>query len=101
VDEARQVLDRVRERIANRILIAELPVFTVSFGLASSDQGDDFEQVVSLADSALLSAKAGGRDQIVISAGPDLPAVVGGFWDPSMPAIDDPISGPIRESQRH
>ena len=71
VDEAHQVLERVRARLAERIVIAELPRFTISFGLAFSEQAGDFEAVVSLADAALLSAKAGGRDQIVVSAGPD------------------------------
>jgi diguanylate cyclase (GGDEF)-like protein len=74
VDEARQVLERVRERLAERIVVADLPPFTVSFGLASSDQAADFDQVVALADAALLSAKAGGRDQVVTSTGPGQPA---------------------------
>ena len=69
VDEARQVLERVRERLAERIVVADLPPFTISFGLASSDQAVDFDQVVALADTALLSAKAGGRDQVVTSTG--------------------------------
>jgi diguanylate cyclase (GGDEF)-like protein len=73
VDEAAQVLERVRERLAERIVIAELPRFTISFGLASSDQAGDFEAVVSLADAALLRAKAAGRDRVVVSAGPDRP----------------------------
>ena len=70
LDEARQVLERVRERLAERIVVADLPPFTISFGLASSDQAADFDQVVALADAALLSAKAGGRDQVVTSTGP-------------------------------
>ena len=74
VDEARQVLERVRERLAERIILADLPPFTISFGLASSEQAADFDQVVSLADTALLCAKAGGRDQVVTSAGPEQPA---------------------------
>ena len=72
VDEARQVLERVRERLAERIVVADLPPFTISFGLASSDQAPDFDQVVALADAALLRAKAGGRDQVV-----DLPDAAG------------------------
>ena len=48
VDEARQVLERVRERLAERIVVADLPPFTISFGLASSEQAADFDQVVSL-----------------------------------------------------
>jgi len=74
VDEARQVLERVRERMAERIVIAELPRFTISFGLASSEQAETFDGVVALADAALLSAKGGGRDQIVIAAGDGQPA---------------------------
>jgi len=74
VDEARQVLERVRDRLAERIILADLPPFTISFGLASSEQAADFDQVVALADIALLSAKAGGRDRVVTSAGPAQPA---------------------------
>lgn len=67
VGEAQQVLERVRERLAERIVVADLPPFTVSFGLASSDQAGTFDDVVALADAALLSAKAGGRDQVVVA----------------------------------
>ena len=73
LEEAHQVLERVRERLADRITIAAVPTFTVSFGLAGSHQGEDFDHVVSLADAALLDAKAGGRDQIVISDDPARP----------------------------
>ena len=69
VGEAQQVLERVRERLAERIIVADLPRFTVSFGVASSDQASTFDEVVALADAALLNAKAGGRDQVVASAG--------------------------------
>jgi diguanylate cyclase (GGDEF)-like protein len=75
VDEALQVLERVRGRIADRLMIAQLPNFTVSFGVASSVQAGDFEQVVALADKALLAAKSGGRDQIVVATGADQPQV--------------------------
>ena len=68
IDEAIQVLERVRARLVDRLLIAQLPNFTASFGLASSDQEDEFQQVVALADEALLAAKAGGRDRIVVAA---------------------------------
>jgi diguanylate cyclase (GGDEF)-like protein len=74
LDEARQVLGRVRERLAERIVVADLPPFAISFGLASSDQAADFDLVVALADAALLSAKAGGRDRVVTSTGASEPA---------------------------
>jgi diguanylate cyclase (GGDEF)-like protein len=70
VDEALQVLERVRQRMAERLANAQLPVFTISFGLATSDQSSDFQQAVTLADQALLRAKAGGRDQIVVASEP-------------------------------
>ncbi|MGD0313075.1 MAG: GGDEF domain-containing protein [Acidimicrobiales bacterium] len=77
IDEAIQVLERVRGRVKDRLMIAQLPDFTVSFGIASSDQAGDFQQVVLLADEALLAAKTGGRDQIVVATRTDqlLPAV--------------------------
>jgi diguanylate cyclase (GGDEF)-like protein len=92
VQEAQQVLERVRSRMAERIVIAELPRLTVSFGLATSDQAGDFDQVVALADAALLSAKAGGRDQIVVWTGPDQPpGTAPGFpFDPTVTPADDP-----------
>ncbi len=74
LDEAQQVLERVRARLAERTVVADLPPFHVSFGLVASDQGGDFDEVVSLADAALLRAKAGGRDRIVVSSGGDRPA---------------------------
>ena len=105
VDEASQVLERVRERLAERIVIAELPRFTVSFGLASSDQAADFDEVVSLADAALLSAKAAGRDRVVVSAGPDRPAAnpaaVRVRLDPSVHTNGEPVGIPFREPQHN
>ena len=103
VDEARQVLERVRERMADRIVIAELPSFTISFGLAASDQASDFDHVVALADSALLSAKAAGRDRIVVSPGPDLPvaATVGVPPGPTLPAFDDSLTAAARDHQHN
>jgi diguanylate cyclase (GGDEF)-like protein len=101
-DEARQVLERVRERLAERIVVADLPPYTISFGLASSDQATDFDQVVSLADAALLNAKAGGRDRIVTSAGSDQPATdcaVVGLRSDSGLRNGDEVDVPPREPQ--
>ena len=103
VDEARQVLERVRERLGERIVVADLPPFTISFGLASSDQAVDFDQVVALADTALLSAKAGGRDQVVTSTGPGQPvtnpAAVSVRVDPVIRSNGDSVDLGSREPQ--
>ena len=99
VDEARQVLERVRERLAERIVVADLPPFTISFGLASSDQAADFDQVVALADTALLSAKAGGRDQVVTSTGTEEAVPVRVRLDPMVHSNGDAFDVATREPQ--
>jgi diguanylate cyclase (GGDEF)-like protein len=76
LDEAIPVLQRVRERIAVRLNSGSLPTFTVSFGLASSDE-------------ALLRAKAAGRDQIIVARSPTpgsdgaVPVQPTSAWDPA------------------
>jgi diguanylate cyclase (GGDEF)-like protein len=72
VVEAVQVLERVMQRTAERLAAGHHPAFTVSFGLASSDQAADFHQVVSLADEALLRAKSGGRNVIVVAGAEEI-----------------------------
>ena len=68
VPEASQVLERVMQRTAEVLEASQHPKFTVSFGLASSDQASDFHEVVTLADQALLQAKADGRNRIVLAS---------------------------------
>jgi diguanylate cyclase (GGDEF)-like protein len=100
VGEAQQVLERVRERLAERIVVADLPPFTVSFGVASSDQAATFDEVVALADAALLSAKAGGRDQVVLSGGgahTTKPAVNGARRQPGTDNNGDAADAPLPE----
>ena len=94
VREAVEVLERVRTGLAHRLAAGNLPTFTVSFGVAGSDQALDFEQLVKQADDALMQAKAGGRDQIVISGGTrpvpsSAPAVADVVppADPGLPAL--------------
>ena len=51
------MLERVMQRTAERLAAGHHPSFTVSFGLASSDQAAEFHQVVALADEALLAGE--------------------------------------------
>ena len=98
ISEAVTVLERVREQTALRLTSGRLPSFTMSFGVASSDQAGDFEQVVALADGALLRAKGAGRDESSSPRRPRRPrrftrqsvAFVGphsGAADPTPPAM--------------
>ncbi len=65
--EAADVVERVRQRLAQALEPGMVPWFTVSFGLAESHQAEDFDGVVAMADRALLEAKAAGRDRVVLA----------------------------------
>jgi diguanylate cyclase (GGDEF)-like protein len=67
IPEAVQVLERVMRRTADRLSTGNHPNFTVSFGVASSEQASDFHAVVTLADEALLLAKSAGRNKIIVA----------------------------------
>jgi len=69
IEEALPVIERVRSAVADIGTSGRVPPFTVSFGLASSQQADSFERVVAMADAALLRAKADGRDRVVVANG--------------------------------
>lgn len=60
------VLERIRERLAELLAVAGVVVpFTLSFGVCDSTQATDFDEIVRLADEALLRAKRSGRDRVV------------------------------------
>lgn len=78
VVDAAPILHRLRGQLAETLADAQLPTFTVSLGLVDSSSGDDLNELVKLADRALMQAKADGRDRVVI-------------WDPSLrpePAVE-------------
>jgi PleD family two-component response regulator len=66
VSEAIEVMDRVRANLAEATGRGEVPVFTASFGIAHSDDADDFDDLLLRADHALFKAKDSGRDCICI-----------------------------------
>ncbi len=65
------VVERVRTQLRAASGGGLAPAFTASFGVASSSDGRSFEDVVGMADQALLFAKANGRDRVAV-AGEDV-----------------------------
>jgi diguanylate cyclase (GGDEF)-like protein len=65
--------ERVREELALRLTSGTTPPFTASFGFADTADGEHFDEVVLVADAALLAAKRQGRNRAVLanSLGPD------------------------------
>jgi diguanylate cyclase (GGDEF)-like protein len=59
-----RVLERLRDKLKERVAISRLPPFTASFGVSDSSMANDFETIVSRADEALLRAKRNGRDRV-------------------------------------
>ena len=69
-DVAISVLERVRETLALTLSAGRMPPFTVTFGVASSDYAEEFDEVVAIADRALLGAKLAGRNRVALAAMP-------------------------------
>jgi diguanylate cyclase (GGDEF)-like protein len=72
--DAAKVMDRVRDRLAEALDGGSTPPFTASFGVASDDSGLPFADLVSMADAALLVAKADGRDRTIIGSSSTAPS---------------------------
>ena len=66
-ETATRILERLREQLAVTLTNGRGPAFTVSFGVASSTDGDTFDDIVALADRALLTAKTDGRNRVVVA----------------------------------
>ena len=64
--DAANALEGVRARLDAALTVGGLPKFTASFGVTSAEPGEDFETALSRADDALMMAKRGGRDQVVL-----------------------------------
>jgi diguanylate cyclase len=71
---ATSVLERVRENLAIALSAGHVPSFTVTFGVASSAYASEFDEIVAIADEALLDAKSAGRNRVALA---DLPVNVG------------------------
>ncbi len=66
--DATAILERLRASVAELGAGGTVPAFTISFGVADCDDGSDLESIVAAADRALLAAKRGGRDRVVIAS---------------------------------
>jgi len=74
--QAKTILDRVRKHLADSCVRAEAPTVRVSMGVVDTESGDDADELVRLADEALLAAKTQGRDRVLI--GPVMAAMSAG-----------------------
>ena len=64
---ASMVFDRVRLELEATFGDGRVPGFTVSAGLADTDEAAAFEELVGIADARLMSAKKAGRNRSVVS----------------------------------
>ena len=67
---AKQLAERLRQNFANRKLAlhGEQLSATVSIGVAEHRAGEDLQQTIDRADSALLQAKQQGRNRVVLAS---------------------------------
>ncbi|MEM9467780.1 MAG: sensor domain-containing diguanylate cyclase [Actinomycetota bacterium] len=84
--QAEDTLNRVRSQLADACARAEAPTMTVSMGVVDSTETGTPDDLLRLADEAVLAAKAQGRNRVVV--GP----VVGDLLDQAM-AVEAESSG--------
>ena len=64
---AAAALDRLRQHLSVTVGGGSTPAFTASFGVSDTSMTSDLEELVNMADEALLHAKQTGRNKTVIS----------------------------------
>ena len=87
IDQAKVVIERIRDRLASSFEGGAVATFTVSFGLAVSDPTLTFGEVIDVADGALLAAKASGRNRVVVANDPNA------FGDDPLPNLPPRVGG--------
>ena len=68
VTEAAPIVHRLRAALAESVVAAGVPPFTVSIGLADSTYAATAAEIIAYADAALMTAKREGRDRLIIAA---------------------------------
>ena len=80
-NNAAKALNRVQQELLVSVAGGAVPPFTVSFGVAQSEQDQSLEDICRVADAALFRAKREGRNRVVIDnynpVDSDLPAIDG------------------------
>jgi diguanylate cyclase (GGDEF)-like protein len=66
--EAAELLERLRVVLSGTLSSSGSPAFTASFGVTDSYAGGNVDDLVRVADEALMRAKAQGRDRIVVAS---------------------------------
>jgi diguanylate cyclase (GGDEF)-like protein len=69
--DAIEIIERVRDALRAAAEHGGVPSVTASFGIAHSDDADDFDDLLRRADQALFGAKRGGRDLICLDGHDD------------------------------
>lgn len=64
--EAAAALKRVQEELLLAVASGTIPPFTASFGVAHTNDASDIEELIRVADSALLRAKREGRNRVIL-----------------------------------
>ena len=64
--EAAAALTRVQQELLLSSARGSIAPFTVSFGVAHSDQGSELDELCQIADAALFHAKRQGRNRVVV-----------------------------------
>jgi diguanylate cyclase (GGDEF)-like protein len=71
VTEAAPIVHRMRTALAESVVAAGVPPFTVSIGLADSTYATTAAAIIAYADAALMTAKREGRDRLIIAVKPE------------------------------
>jgi diguanylate cyclase (GGDEF)-like protein len=67
--QAAELMEQVRTNLAVAVGRGDAPRFTASFGIVHSGDADTFDELVSIADRALFTAKHAGRDRVAVHEG--------------------------------